>query len=124
MRYDCLTPEEKRRYEALKRDRDQHSGEMECAYDIVRAAMELFEEPDLRTLKNAMYFAHYFVNEELDELEEEAKELGLDVWMAKQAEDDRLKEQERLEREECEREEQEELHRLDAQWSQYDSDVA
>ena len=117
MNYDHLTPEQKQRCKELHDDRDQCSYEQECAYDIVRAAMALFETPDLRTLKNAMHLASVFVNDELEEMEAEAQELGLAVWMAKQKETDEQEEQERLDREEWEREEQEELDRLEASFS-------
>lgn len=107
----------------LNEDRARTAEDYRLAYGIVRQAMSLYPEPDLQSLRNALYFAHCFVNEELDEMEEKAKELGLDVWITRQAEDDAQEEQERLDQEEWEREEQEELKRLDAQWSQYDSDV-
>lgn len=82
--------------------------EYECAYDIVRAAMELFEKPDLQKLQMAMYSAHFFLDMELDDMPEKVQELGLDVWIAKQKEDEEREEQERLEQEEEEREQQEE----------------
>lgn len=120
MSYEMLTAEEKAYRRELQDDRDQESVEQELAYEIVRSAMTLFEEPNLRTLKNAMHFASVFLNDELDEMEDEAEELGLDVWIKKQKEDE---EQERLDQEELERE-QEELERLHAQWVQCNSDEA
>ena len=75
------------------------SWEYEAAYDIVRHAMTLVGNepagfsasehlrPDaeeacsrLETLKAIVYLAWTFVNEELDEMPEEAADLGLDVW--------------------------------------------
>lgn len=85
--YECWTPEGQRNYAALQEDRDQTSFEYECAYDIVRAAMALFETPDLRTLKNALHFASTFVNDELEEMPDEAQELGLDKWIEHEEEE-------------------------------------
>ena len=112
-----MTPEQKKRCQELQNHRDQCSYEQQCAYDIVRAAMTLFETPDLRTLKNAMSLASVFVSDELEEMEDEAQELGLDVWMAKQKEADEQEEQDRMDQEEWEKEEQEELDRLEASFS-------
>jgi hypothetical protein len=123
--YACWTPEGKRHYEKLQKDRDQTSYEYDCAYGIVRAAMALFGEPDLQTLKNAMYFAHCFLDEELDEMsDEELKAFGLDVWIAKQKEAEELEEQVRLDQEEEEREQLEEEERLEAVSRSSDSDSA
>lgn len=73
---------------------------MERAYDIVRAAMRLFETPELQTLKNAMHLASVFLNDELEEMEDEAQELGLDAWIVKQQEDEEAEEKEHQDREE------------------------
>lgn len=124
MIYDLLTPEQKQRCQELQDDRGRCSYKLECAYDIVRAAMALFDESDLQTLKNAIHLASVFLNDELDELESEAQELGLNVWIATQTEADVQEEQERLDEEEREQEEQEDLERMHAEGVQVNSDEA
>lgn len=111
--YDCWTPEEKKNYDELQKEREQLSYEYELADEIVRASMALFEEPDLQTLRNAMSFAHSYLDDELGEDEEKDQELGLDVWMAKQEEVEAKEEQERLDQEKWEEEQQQEEERLE-----------
>ena len=109
MGYRYWTPEQKKRHEELQNERDQLSYEYECADEIVRAAMALFEKPDLRTLTNAMYFAHCRLTDEWGDMsDEELKDFGLDVWLAEQEKTEAMEEQERLDQEEEEREQQEE----------------
>jgi hypothetical protein len=105
--YKYRTPAQRKRQEAFLNEREPNF-EYECAYDIVRAAMELFEKPDLQKLQIAMYSAHFFLDMELDDMPEKVQELGLDVWIAEQEKADEQEEQERLDEEEAEREQREE----------------
>jgi hypothetical protein len=76
-------------------DREEHemldwvaedSAEYELAYEVVRCAMRLFDGPDLEGLQAVLHKAALFVNEELDELPEQAQALGLDIWQQEQQE--------------------------------------
>lgn len=78
-------------------DLETDSDEYEFGYDIIRWAMTQFDEPDLECLRNALHKASVFVNQELEEMEDETTELGLDKWLkheeekrAEQEEEDAL----------------------------------
>jgi len=67
-----------------------NSAEYQMAYDTIRHAMKLVTdyhgESNLTRLANVLYKASFFVNDELDELPEEAEELGLHVWQQEERE--------------------------------------
>jgi hypothetical protein len=66
--------------------------------------MTLFEDGDetgkLQGLKNVIYKAHSFLQDEREYMEEEVKDLGLDKWMAEaEAEREFAKDEERIDKE-------------------------
>lgn len=64
--------------------------EYELAYDVIRYAMTKIWPDDtgkLQFLRNAIYKAHSFLADELEQMEEEAAELGLDKWIAEEKEE-------------------------------------
>ncbi len=73
-------------------DFDTDNEEYALAYDIIRWAMDQFSEPDLEFLKGALHKASVFINEEVEELEDKTKDLGLDKWL--EAEKEKRAEQE------------------------------
>ena len=109
------TPEEQEWIDFLNDDRARVRHEYERSYDILRAAMALFDEPDLLTLKNAMYFAHSFLDEEMDHEPELVSDLGLDAWIAHEKEEERRRIEEEAEIEEERRELEEEMRELEEQ---------
>lgn len=63
---------------------EQFWEDQECyplAYEIVRHAMSVVGEYDLKALRTALEFASTFVSEELEELPDKTNELGLDKWL-------------------------------------------
>lgn len=83
----------------------QNTWEYEASYDVVRYAMKLFKKGDgtgkLQGLKNVIYNAHCFLQDELEYMEEEAKDLGLDKWIAEdEAEREMAEDEERIHKEE------------------------
>lgn len=82
---------------------EQFWEDQECyplAYDIVKHAMTVVGEYNLKALRTALDIASTFVAEELDELPDKAKELGLDKWLLN--EKNAQAEREELEREQAE----------------------
>lgn len=88
--------------------------EYELAYDVVRYAMEQVvgatHQGRLQALKCVLDTASFFVNHELDELEDKARKLGLDEWQREQE----WEEAERREREAEEREDREREQAIEA----------
>ena len=77
----------------------------DAAADIEDYAMTLFQEGDgtgkLQGFKNVIYKAHSFLQDELEYMEEEIKDLGLDKWIAEdEAEREMAEDEERLHKEE------------------------
>lgn len=82
---------------------EQFWEDQECyplAYEIVRHAMTVVGEYDLKALRTSLDFASKFVSDELEELPEKTNALGLDKWLL--IEKNEQEEREELEREQAE----------------------
>lgn len=82
---------------------EQFWEDQECyplAYEIVRHAMTVVGEYDLKALRTALDVASTFVSEELEEHPDKTNELGLDKWLLN--EKNEQEEREELEREQAE----------------------
>ena len=69
---------------------DHRTKQYTAAYDVIRYAMTLVDDDNvcskLQMLKNVLHIAEVFVHEELDQLPEQAEELGLDKWQEEEKE--------------------------------------
>lgn len=82
---------------------EQFWEDQECyplAYEIVRHAMTVVGEYDLKALRTSLDFASTFVSEEVKEHPDKTNELGLDKWLLN--EKNEQEERGELEREQAE----------------------